>query len=55
MATLVEITFFEKNENKADLAIQNAFNEIQRLERLVNTHILDQKFLQSIRPQASNL
>jgi thiamine biosynthesis lipoprotein ApbE len=39
MGTLVEITVFEKNENKAELAIQNTFNEIQSLEGLMNTHI----------------
>ena len=39
MGTLVEITIFEKDENKAELAIQNAFNEIQRLEGLMSTHI----------------
>ena len=39
MGTLVEITVFEKDENKAELAIQNAFNEIQRLEGLMSTHI----------------
>ena len=39
MGTLVEITVFEKDENKAELAIQNTFNEIQRLEGLMNTHI----------------
>ena len=35
MGTLVEITVFEKDENKAELAIQNTFNEIQRLEGLM--------------------
>lgn len=39
MGTLVDITVFEKDENKAELAIQNAFNEIQRLEGLMSTHI----------------
>jgi FAD:protein FMN transferase len=39
MGTLVEITVFEKDENMAELAIQNAFNEIQRLEGLMSTHI----------------
>ena len=39
MGTRVEITVFEKDENKAALAIQNTFNEIQRLEVLMNTHI----------------
>jgi thiamine biosynthesis lipoprotein ApbE len=39
METLVEITVFEKDENKAELAIQNTFNEIQRLEGLMSTHI----------------
>jgi FAD:protein FMN transferase len=39
MGTLVEITVFEKDENKAQLAIQNAFKEIQRLEGLMSTHI----------------
>jgi thiamine biosynthesis lipoprotein ApbE len=28
MGTLVDITVFEKDKNKAELAIQNAFNEI---------------------------
>ena len=36
---LVEITVFEKDENKAELAIQNTFNEIQRLEGLMSTYI----------------
>jgi hypothetical protein len=40
MGTLVEITVFEKDENKAILAIQNTSNEIQRLKGLMNTHIL---------------
>jgi thiamine biosynthesis lipoprotein ApbE len=44
IGTLVEITVFEKDENKAELAIQNTFNEIQRLkglrlEGLMSTHI----------------
>jgi FAD:protein FMN transferase len=39
MGTLVEIMVFEKDENKAELAIQNTFNEIQRLEELMSTHI----------------
>ena len=39
MGTLVEITVFEKEKNKAQLAIQNAFKEIQRLEGLMSTHI----------------
>ena len=39
MGTLVEITIFEKDENKAELDIQNVFNEIQRLEGLMSTHI----------------
>lgn len=39
MGTLVEITVFEKDKNKAQLAIQNAFKEIQRLEGLMSTHI----------------
>jgi thiamine biosynthesis lipoprotein ApbE len=39
MGTLVEITVFEKDENKAELAIQNTFTEIQSLEGLMNTHI----------------
>jgi thiamine biosynthesis lipoprotein ApbE len=39
MGTLVEITVFEKDENKAVLAIQNISNEIQRLEGLMSTHI----------------
>jgi FAD:protein FMN transferase len=40
MGTLVDITVFEKDKNKAELAIQNALNEIQRLEGLMSTHIL---------------
>jgi thiamine biosynthesis lipoprotein len=39
MGSLVEITVFEKDENKAELTIQNTFNEIQRLEGLMSTHI----------------
>lgn len=39
MGTLVEITVFEKDENKAELAIQNTSNEIQRLQGLMSTHI----------------
>jgi FAD:protein FMN transferase len=39
MGTLAEIAIFEKDENKAELAIQNTFNEIQRLEGLMSTHI----------------
>ena len=39
MGTLVEIMVFEKDESKAELAIQNTFNEIQRLEGLMSTHI----------------
>ena len=39
IGTLVEITVFEKDENKAELAIQNAFNEIQRLEGFMSAHI----------------
>jgi thiamine biosynthesis lipoprotein len=36
---LVEIKVFDKEENKAELAIQNTSNEIQRLEGLMSTHI----------------
>ena len=39
IGTLVEITVFEKDENKAELVIQNTSNEIQRLEGLMSTHI----------------
>ena len=39
MRTLVEITVFEKDEKKAKLDIQNTFNQIQRLEGLMSTHI----------------
>ena len=44
MGILVEIMVFEKDESKAELAIQNTFNEIQRLkglrlEGLMSTHI----------------
>ncbi len=39
MGTLVEISVFEKDENIVQLAIQNAFDEIQRLEGLMSTHI----------------
>ena len=39
MGTLIKITVFEKDENKAELAIQNTFNEIQGLEGLMNTYI----------------
>lgn len=39
MGTLVEISIFEKDENLVQLAIQNAFDEIQRLEGLMSTHI----------------
>ncbi len=41
MGTLVEISVYEKDENKVQPAIQNAFNEIQRLEGLMSTHIPD--------------
>ena len=39
MGTLIEITVFEKDENKAELSIQNTSNEIQRLEELMSIHI----------------
>ena len=41
MGTLVEISVFEKNKDIAHLAIQNAFNEIQRMEELMSTRILN--------------
>ena len=39
MGTLVEISVFEKDKDLAQLAIQNAFNEIQRMEKLMSTRI----------------
>jgi FAD:protein FMN transferase len=39
MGTLVEITVYEKDNDLGQLAIQNAFNEIQRMESLMSTHI----------------
>ena len=39
MGTLVEISVFEKNKDTAELAIQSAFNEIQRMEGLMSTRI----------------
>jgi thiamine biosynthesis lipoprotein len=39
MGTLVEISVFGKDEDRSQLAIQNAFNEIQRIEGLMSTHI----------------
>ena len=39
MGTLVEISVFEKDKDLAQLAIQNAFDEIQRMEKLMSTHI----------------
>lgn len=39
MGTLVEISVVEKDKDLAQLAIQNAFNEIQRIEKLMSTHI----------------
>ena len=39
MGTLVEISVFEKDKDIAHLAIQNAFNEIQRMEELMSTRI----------------
>jgi hypothetical protein len=54
MGTLVQITVFEKDENKGELSIQNTFNEIERLEGLINTHTPGSE-VYSIRPQVSNL
>ncbi|MBT5551835.1 MAG: FAD:protein FMN transferase [Nitrospina sp.] len=39
MGTLVEISVYEKDKDLAQLAIQNAFDEIQRMEKLMSTHI----------------
>jgi thiamine biosynthesis lipoprotein ApbE len=39
MRTLIEITVFTKDENKAKLAIKNVFNKIQRLKGLTSDHI----------------
>jgi len=39
MGTLVEISVFEKDKDIAQLAIQKAFNEIQRMEELMSTRI----------------
>ena len=39
MGTLVEISVFEKDESIVQTAIQSAFDEIQRLEGLMSTHI----------------
>lgn len=39
MGTLVEISVYENNKDIAQPAIQNAFNEIRRVENLMSTHI----------------
>lgn len=41
MGTLVEISAFDNDESKVQSAIQSAFDEIQRLEKLMSTHILN--------------
>jgi len=41
MGTLVEIFVIEKDEKLAITAIQEAFREIRRLEKLMSIHIPD--------------
>ncbi|MBT3366280.1 MAG: FAD:protein FMN transferase [Nitrospina sp.] len=39
MGTLVNISIYEKDKNLAQQVIKKAFNEIERMERLMSTHI----------------
>ncbi|MCH8314240.1 MAG: FAD:protein FMN transferase [Nitrospinae bacterium] len=41
MGTLVEITVREPDQEKAQLAISSAFDEMRRLEKLMSTHLAD--------------
>ena len=41
MGTLVEITVREPDQEKAQLAISLAFDEMRRLEKLMSTHLVD--------------
>lgn len=41
MGTLVEITVREPDQDKAQLALSSAFNEMRRLEKLMSTHLAD--------------
>jgi thiamine biosynthesis lipoprotein ApbE len=41
MGTLVQISIIEKDEKLAINAIQQAFREIRRLEKLMSIHIQD--------------
>ncbi len=41
MGTLVEITLREPDADKAQMAINQAFDEMRRLEKLMSTHLLD--------------
>ena len=41
MGTLVEITVREPDQEKAQLAISSAFDEMRRLEKLMSTHLTD--------------
>ena len=45
MGTLVEISVFHPDQEAAQDAIQNAFNEIQRLENLLSTHKPDSEIV----------